>query len=354
MADNKKSAPKLIYESQESLYAKAVKMMEADGLIVQFAYKRENYLKAAEMFKEVGDYQDAAELEKKCRELAEQTREDEKEYRYQLAMTQEEDAKSAKGYEKAAKMFRSISEYKDSETQWKKCLYNALKLKKKRIWKWIVGLCICGIIVAMGICFFESSKWDSLKREYLKRIVVDSETSSDDAMALNEAMVGNLVDFGNYKWYVLENGDGWIKLIVAQAENHEEFRHTPFNSIQESVTWEDSSLRNWLNGEFLTENFSEEEQSKIMTTTVKNSKNHVYNTFSGDDTQDKVWILSTAEAVQYKEILKRVAKNMWLRTSGKWPDTAAFMNSTTAIMDYGYPVSNTNFYTCPVICVETQ
>ena len=71
MAEAKKDAKKKpIYESQESLYQKAVRKMQADRLIVQYAYKIDNYKLAAAMFDEVGDYMDAPALAKKCRELA--------------------------------------------------------------------------------------------------------------------------------------------------------------------------------------------------------------------------------------------------------------------------------------------
>lgn len=55
---------------------------------------------------------------------------------------------------------------------------------------------------------------------------------------------------------------------------------------------------------------------------------------------------------QYKDILSHIRMNVWLRTPGASADTAAFMSSTNIAMYYGYPVSDTNFYTCPVIHVS--
>ena len=82
MADTKNSAKAPIYESQESLYEKAVKKMNADKLIVQYAFKIDNYLKAAAMFDEVGDYLDAPEKAELCRELARKAEIEEKNSRY--------------------------------------------------------------------------------------------------------------------------------------------------------------------------------------------------------------------------------------------------------------------------------
>ena len=354
MADNKKSAPKLIYESQESLYVKAVKVMEADQLIVQFAYKRENYLKAAEMFKEVGDYQDAAELEKKCRELAEQTREDEKEYRYQLAMTQEEDAKSAKGYEKAAKMFRSISEYKDSEEKSQECLAAMKKLNKKKKRKKVYLLCILAAALVAAVYYSASSSWKSLKSRLLEKTENSGTSSGNEEILLDEAEAGDLVSFGNHVWYVLDRDETQIKMIMFQAEKYEEFRHTPYHERQEAVTWETCSLRQWLNGTFLENDFTQEEREKILMVEVKNTPNSVYGTSGGADTRDKVFLLSMDEVEQYNEILKHIKMNIWLRTPGKTSDTAEFMSSTGVPMEYGYVVTDTNFYTCPVICVSVE
>lgn len=356
MSDSKKSAPKLIYESQESLYAKAVKMMEADGLIVQFAYKRENYLKAAEMFKEVGDYQDAPELEKKCRELAEQTREDEKEYHYQVAMAQAEDAKSAKGYEKAAEMFRSISGYKDSGKQDQECLTAARNLNRKKKRKNTVVICILIVIAVAATFYFMSSSWKSLKN----RLLVKTEnsntanTSGGGEVPLEKATAGDMVSFGSHVWYVLDRDETKIKMIMFQAEKFEEFRHTPYHNRQEDVTWETCDLRKWLNSEFLESDFTKEEQEKILTVEVINASNSTYGTFGGKDTKDKVFLLSTDEVVEYNEILKHIRMNVWLRTPGNTSDTAAFMSSTGVPMEYGYAVTDTNFYTCPVICVSVE
>ena len=356
MSDSKKSAPKLIYESQESLYAKAVKMMEADGLIVQFAYKRENYLKAAEMFKEVGDYQDAPELEKKCRELAEQTREDEKEYSYQLAMTQQEDAKSAKGYGKAAKMFQSISDYKDSEKKNQECLSVMKKLKRKKKRKNTAVLSILLAIAAAAAFYFMSPNWENLKNRLLKKTENSStaNTTGSGEVSLEKAAAGDRVSFGSHVWYVLERDETRTKMIMFQAEKFEEFRHTPYHKKQEDVTWETCDLRKWLNSEFLESDFTQEEREKILTVEVKNAANSVYGTSGGKDTKDKVFLLSTDEVVEYNEILKQIRMNIWLRTPGKTSDTAAFMSSTGVPMEYGYVVTDTNFYTCPVICVSVE
>ena len=95
-AAKKPAAKKPVYESQESLYAKAVIKMNEDAVIVQHAYKAENYRRAAAMFELVGDYEDAAELAQQCYRLADETEEEERVLRYGKAREKEEKALESK------------------------------------------------------------------------------------------------------------------------------------------------------------------------------------------------------------------------------------------------------------------
>ena len=108
MADNKQAANILVCESQEVLYQRAIKKMNADRLIVQFAYKIENYETAASMFDAVGDYEDARELAKRCRRLAEEARGEEKKDLYRRAMESRDNAQSEQEYERVAEAFGSL------------------------------------------------------------------------------------------------------------------------------------------------------------------------------------------------------------------------------------------------------
>ena len=65
------------------------------------------------------------------------------------------------------------------------------------------------------------------------------------------------------------------------------------------VTWEKSSLRNWLNSKFYDTAFSESEKSMILTVKIENKDNPLYGTPGGNDTEDNVFCLSLEEAQQY-------------------------------------------------------
>ena len=357
MSEKKEKAHTMVYETQESLYEKALSKMNKDQLIVQYAYKVENYRKAAEMFREVGDYADAAELAMRCDELAQKAKEDEKQHRYDTAVYQKENAKSLKGYEKAAKLFEEIGDYKDSKNQADECGQRAEQIRKRKKVKKL-GILSGALIVVVALIIF--SRTDTFSYWFHKITgtkiqdprVAAVATSNNEIVSLDEANAGDEVEFGAHVWYVLSKEDNILKLVMFQAEKFEEFRHTPFNETQENTDWEHCTLRKWLNSEFLEKDFSEEERNKILEVTVENDSNAVYGTTSGNQTKDKVYLLSTAEVEKYNDTLKHIRMNIWLRTSGNSSDTAAFMSSTNKVMYYGYPVTDTNFYTCPVINIS--
>lgn len=110
------------------------------------------------------------------------------------------------------------------------------------------------------------------------------------------------------KWRVLESANG--QLFLLSDQNLDVFQyHTEY----ESVTWETSTMRSWLNGysashntggssstdytsdNFINTAFSEKEQGAIADTTVVNDDNPTYGTEGGNDTTDKIFLLSIEE-----------------------------------------------------------
>ena len=64
-------------------------------------------------------------------------------------------------------------------------------------------------------------------------------------------------------------------------------------------TWETSQLRSWLNDTFYRTAFSKDEQKKILSTTIINSNNIDFKTSCGNNTNDKVFLLSIDEVRKY-------------------------------------------------------
>jgi hypothetical protein len=79
----------------------------------------------------------------------------------------------------------------------------------------------------------------------------------------------------------------------------------PYHHTFADVTWETSSLRAWLNTAFLESAFSPEEAQFILLSTISNSQdqcNSAWVTPGGNDTRDKVFLLSFTEAGRYLNV----------------------------------------------------
>ena len=115
-------------------------------------------------------------------------------------------------------------------------------------------------------------------------------------------VVGNTIFFGRYP----QDEDGREKPIewtVMKAEKNKMLLLSkyvldaqPYNKKFKEVTWETSDIRRWLNSDFYITAFNDIEQSKIANTLVRTENNPEYGTDGGNDTEDKVFLLSTKEA----------------------------------------------------------
>ena len=123
---------------------------------------------------------------------------------------------------------------------------------------------------------------------------------------------GNEVQFGRYEQDGnAENGPEPIEWIVLDTQQNKSLLISKYGLTSEyfdrygtfgKVTWEASSLRKWLNQDFLTSVFSEEEQPTIVKTYVDNSAgqgNTDYKSVWMNNTNDQVYLLSYAEINKY-------------------------------------------------------
>ena len=127
------------------------------------------------------------------------------------------------------------------------------------------------------------------------------------AAAPDSPSEGDVVTFGRYprgsgaaepiEWTVLDVRDGKALLISRELLDAKWY-----NSAYDSVTWEQSSLRAWLNDAFLNTAFTKEERGAIALTDVDNSDVQGNSTFTnshgGNDTRDYVFLLSRREAFE--------------------------------------------------------
>ena len=173
---------------------------------------------------------------------------------------------------------------------------------------------------------------------------------------------GDTMTFGHYEqdadpsngaepieWIVLDNDGDYVTLISKYGLDAK-----PYNTTYTSVTWETCTLRAWLNDDFLNEAFTASEQDRLKTVTVSNPYNSTYGTTGGNDTEDKVYLLSIDESKKFfstnaericmptqTAVSNRAYTNSagacrwWLRSPGYYQDYAALVNNGGRVRDGG-------------------
>lgn len=129
---------------------------------------------------------------------------------------------------------------------------------------------------------------------------------------------GNTVTFGAYqgkpiRWRVADTS-GKMRMLIAEDVVLE----LPYNDLRVDVYWQTTTLRKWLNKEFLQEAFTAEQRLLIINTRRTNEANEQFFTNGGLPTMDKVFIPSKRELDRYLPETKdrALGKWWWLRTPG--------------------------------------
>jgi len=373
------------------------------------------YKSAAELFDAIVDFKDSEILAQQCLDKAEICRKDSI---YESAVARK-NANIIKSLEEAIVFFKSIPGWKDADEQVIACQKKleemkvkeeerlrkaeeryiaAEKRRKKRKKQYAIGSAIIGACLIFAIVLFTVIIPNN---RYNKAVTLINEGNSDEAYSifqelgnykdsaekaenikviknkekLKNANVGSYVTFGAYEqdnnnsngkedveWLVLAKEGSKVLVISKYALDAQRY-----NTSHTGVTWETCSLRKWLNGTFINNAFSAEEQAMIPTVTVSADKNPEYRTDPGNATQDKVFLLSITEANQYftsKEARKcaptdyaiaqgaRTKDNYkvgdratcwwWLRSpgTGEVYAVAAGISIDGHVYDYGHVVNN--------------
>lgn len=192
------------------------------------------------------------------------------------------------------------------------------------------------------------------------------------------------------KWIVLEETESEYVLISASVLDS----GRPFNDLFMNVKWDESTMRDWLNGtddyddetgskyngtwNFFDKAFTKDQADSIVITTNKTPASELYGVSSSNDTEDKVYLLSVEEFNKYfitenddenttKTIypmgfasayaIKRGATkgkynevSWWLRNSGANNYILA-VNRAGTVGEGGYSISDTDIGIRPVIRV---
>lgn len=96
------------------------------------------------------------------------------------------------------------------------------------------------------------------------------------------------------EWLVIDKSGSKLLVVSSKAIDS-----MPYHHIDTDITWENCSLRSWLNSDFIEFYFTPEEQSMLVPTEIKNSDNPDHGTPGGNNTTDKVFLLSIDEAKEY-------------------------------------------------------
>ena len=392
MADKKAPAKKAdtkkpVYESQESLYAKAVIKMNEDAVIVQHAYKAETYRRAAEMFELVGDYEDAPELAEQCRQMADDTEEEARRLTFAKAKEKEEKADAADSktasyeYGKALELYQGLGDYEESAQRAEYCEKKLAALSRKQKRHTTAVLLVIAAVIAMIVYYFTSSMFPySFGRIYEKAGWEDNAVSSyksaggfydsevriegindrkaaradhNNFLNLTEGEPGKECFFGRYKWLVLDRQGDYALMLLTNfvIAEHPDLWQIPYNEEQTEVSWLDCSLRKHLNTVVLEEDFSDEERERLMPISLE--EDHPELPAEGGET-DRVSILTVWEAMKYKKLLDKLGGvDYWLRSEGEAPGTAVVFSAMDRILYSGIPVSSTDLAVRPIILVNT-
>lgn len=99
------------------------------------------------------------------------------------------------------------------------------------------------------------------------------------------------------EWQILDYDKNENKLLLLSEKLITEMHYN--EGEEESVTWESSSLRRWLNNDFYNNAFSDSQKSMIVSSYLINDNNDTSYISGGSNTTDKVFLLSLSDVDTY-------------------------------------------------------
>ena len=218
------------------------------------------------------------------------------------------------------------------------------KEKRKSPVKKVLVIIVC-LLLAGGIKYYSTGNEQEISTAK-KDLVENPKIVKDTSVEGGKKVTWDCIWFGSYPqtkivssskendlYSTLETANGWDKnndIIIGKEKYHRAkksyFKYEPikwrvikcengealllsdivldkqkYNKRLKKVTWEKSTLRKWLNKKFMNRAFSSSEQEAIRTTKVINEDNYYYKTDGGNDTLDKIYLLSLSETDEEKD-----------------------------------------------------
>jgi len=243
------------------------------------------------------------------------------------------------------------------------------------------GVVVESVTKSTDYLIYQDDTW--MTDEYKKALTIAQAVDSGIAILSFNTFIRLLhrncdIEFGSYptdkdgskkpiQWSILKRDGNKALLLAVNGLDAK-----PYNEKWEDVTWEACTLRKWLNGEFYNTAFTKEEKTRIQLTELKNEDNPEYQTPGGNDTKDKVFLLSIDEVQKYLTDYESVATPTpyavkqgvyesgagkcwwWLRSPGDYSDYAAGVRSAGGINDFGNRVDDDFFAVCPALWIDLE
>lgn len=407
-------------QKREAAYQAACAAASWGKWTVFYRERADFYRNAQQQFLALGDYKDSAEQAAFCAAQAEEAETTGSDQALKEAMEKASSASSANDYYLAARELERLTDRPEAQAEADRCMavYDRL-CHRKRVRQLIVTAVICLLVIfGAGLVHFgvlqygvaslcrqqedyaDALKWyleakdfgDSKERitecryyrgiefqeagKYLQaydkfRLIPGYLDADDRLLDSARGMMaclspGDTITFGKLskdekaKWFVLDNDGESVTLLAGFRLEH------CYDSASEAVTWKGCELRSWLNSDFLSDTFTENEQSLLLEASLRNDPNPVYGTEGGDDTLDRVYLLSETEVEQYAPVLfgqdekgkaldplKPEGLGWRLRTPGAAGSGTAFVDTDGQIILYGYVATAEQPGVRPVIRIST-
>lgn len=142
----------------------------------------------------------------------------------------------------------------------------------------------------------------------------------------------------------------------------------PYNQLDADVDWQESSLRKWLNTEFLTGAFTPEERARILVSNEEGVTTEGHESLSATLAREKVFLLSVEQATHlFDSAQQRIctctdyaksrgvwldssgACRWWLRTPSENDNHACLVLSDGTVFPYGSFVDNDKYAVRPAL-----
>lgn len=233
------------------------------------------------------------------------------------------------------------------------------------------------LVLAMVLGFAACGDLSDKKNKQKERS--DSQENVEENYDFSNVTVGDYVTFGAYEqdndesngkekieWLILEKQEDKILLISKYALDCK-----PFKDEFISTSWLGSSIKKWLSADFKDEAFTEKEQSRLVTITIKPD----YQTEANfNDSRDSVFLLNINEVNRYfrtdatkmcEPTAYAIAQgcklgtdgtngdncDWWLRSSGSRDRYAAVVRGDGKVISNGRDVNLTNIGVRPAMWV---